>query len=253
MGSERPKEWFNNQAFWRENYDVMFTPQRIADAAGQVAQLLELIQPPGIDVLDLCCGAGRCAIPLAKSGYTVTGVDCTAFMLDKARRQAAEEEVEIEWIEGDMRDFRRPDAFDLVINMFTSFGYFDDKRDDLLVLRNVLDSLKPGGSVVIDVLGKERLARELQPVTSSRLPDGAVFFERHEIYDEWTRIRNEWIVVRGRKARRFAFHHTIYSGQELRDRLELTGFVNVRLYGTFDGLPYGPDAPRLIAVGQKPA
>ena len=75
--------------------------------------------------------------------------------------------------------------------------------------------------------------------------------ERHRIFDDWTRIANEWSILRDGRVKTFKFHHTIYSGQELRDRLELAGFVDVRLYGNLDGDEYGPEAERLIAVGRK--
>ena len=74
---------------------------------------------------------------------------------------------------------------------------------------------------------------------------------RHEVFDDWTRIRNEWTVIRGGRARTFRFHHTIYSGQELRDLMEQAGFIGVKLYGNLSGDPYGTSATRLVAVGHK--
>ena len=150
-----------------------------------------------------------------------------------------------------MRTFVQPSAFDLAISMFTSFGYFDDKAEDLTVLRNIFDSLRPGGMLVMDVMGKERLAQIFQPTSSSKLPDGAVMIQRREIFDDWTRIRNEWTLIRGDTVRIYTFHHTIYSGQELKDRLTAVGFGDVRLYGNMEGAPYGREADRLIAVARK--
>jgi SAM-dependent methyltransferase len=123
-----------------------------------------------------------------------------------------------------MRDFVRPAAFDLIISIFTSFGYFEDRRDDLTVLRNILRSLKPDGACVIDVLGKERAARMLQPTSAETLPDGAILVKRCQVLDDWTRVRTELIVVREGTGRTFKFDVTLYSGQELRDRLESVGF-----------------------------
>ena len=73
----------------------------------------------------------------------------------------------------------------------------------------------------------------------------------HEIFDDWTRIRNEWILIKGNRAKRFKFHHTLYSGQELKNLMLGAGFAEVKLFGDFDGHPYGPDAPRLVAVARK--
>jgi SAM-dependent methyltransferase len=247
----RKKEWFDDESFWRELYPFMFSARRIAEADGQMAKVLALTKPAGKAVLDLCCGPGRCSIALAKKGFRVTGVDRTAYLLNKARAKARAAHVNVEWVRKDMRDFVRPGAFGLVINMFTSFGYFDDEQEDVTVLGNMFASLRPGGACLIEMLGKERLAKVLQATTSSELPDGTVVVERHKIFDDWTRIGNEWLILRNGRVKTFKFHHTIYSGQELRDRLEWAGFVDVRLYGNLDGDEYGPDAERLIAVGRK--
>jgi len=248
----RKKEWFDDNSFWRELYPFMFSEKRATEADEQIAKALALTKPAGKMVLDLCCGPGRCSIALAKRGFRVTGVDKTSFLLNKARAKARAARVNIEWVQKDMRDFVRPDAFALVLSMFTSFGYFDDKQEDMTVLQNMFNSLQPGGASLIEVLGKERLARILQSTTSSDLPDGTVVVERHEIFDDWTRVRNEWLVIRNGRAKSFKFHHTIYSGQELRDRMERAGFVGVSLHGNLDGNEYGPNAERLIAVGRKP-
>src|SRR6185369_1909681 len=113
-------------------------------------------------------------------------------------------------------------------------------------------SLRPGGVLLIDVMGKERLAKALQATTSDKLPDGTLLVQRHEIFDDFTRIRNEWTVLRKGRSRTFSFHHTIYSGLELRERMEQAGFTKVKLYGNLAGDEYGPNATRLIAVGRKP-
>jgi len=245
------REWFENEAFWRVMYPYMFDTGRFAAADGEARKILRLTGIRRGAVLDLCCGPGRHSIALAKRGFQVTGVDRTKFLLNKARRRAKSARARVEFVHADMRDFVRPSAYNLAINMFTAFGYFDKKDEDRLVLSNIFTSLKPQGVCVIDVMGKERLAKGFQATTSTRYPDGAVLIEMHEIFDDWTRIRNEWILLRGNRARRFKFHHTIYSGQELKDSLRQAGFAEVKLYGDFDGQPYGLDAPRLIAVARK--
>ncbi len=150
-----------------------------------------------------------------------------------------------------MRDFVRPEAYKLALSLWSSFGYFKNKDDDRLVLRNNYTSLQKGGVCLIDVFGKERLAKVANSTTSSRSPDGTLMVQMHEIFDNWTRIRNEWIIVKGNRAKRFKFHHTIYSGQELKTLLLGAGFAEIKLFGDFDGHPYGLDALRLVAVARK--
>jgi SAM-dependent methyltransferase len=252
MKTKRKKEWFDNDSFWHELYPFLFTERRIADADDQVAKALALAKPSGKSALDLCCGPGRCTIALAKRGFSATGVDRTKYLLDKARAKARAARVKIEWVQKDMRNFVRADAFDLVLSMFTSFGYFDDKREDTKVLENIVSSLRPGGVCLIDVLGKERLAKILLETSSTVLADGSMLVKRHEIFDDWTRVRNEWLVIRNGRVKTFNFHLTIYSGQELRELMERAGFVGVKLYGNLDGDEYGSNAERLIAIGRKP-
>jgi SAM-dependent methyltransferase len=252
MKTTRKKEWFDDDSFWRELYPFLFSEKRIADAEEQAAKALALTWPAGKSVLDLCCGPGRFAIALARRGFSVTGVDRTKYLLDKAGVKARAAHVKIEWVQKDMRDFVRPDPFALVLSMFTSFGYFDDKREDMIVLENMVRSLQPGGVCLIDVMGKERLARVLQSPISTLLPDGAILVNRHEVFDDWTRVRNEWLVIRNGRVKSFKFHHTIYSGLELRERMERAGFAGVTLHGNLDGDEYGSNAERLIAIGRKP-
>jgi SAM-dependent methyltransferase len=252
MKKRSKKEWFDDNSFWEDFYPFMFPEQRFAKTPEQIGKILQLTKPGGKAALDLCCGPGRCSIALAQAGFNVTGVDRTKFLLDKALAKAKAAGVKIEWVQMDMRDFVRADAFDLVLSMFTSFGYFDDKAEDLLVLRNMFVSLRAGGVCLIDVIGKEILARILQPTTSECLPDGTKLVERHEIFDNWTRIRNEWIRIRKGRAKSFKFHLTVYSGQELKDRMIQAGFAHVKLYGNLDGDEYGSNAQRLIVVARKP-
>jgi SAM-dependent methyltransferase len=135
--------------------------------------------------------------------------------------------------------------------MFTSFGYFDDREDDLKVLQNAYRSLKPDGAIVIDLLGKEPLARRYQTTGSTEGIDGSLLIERHEIREDWTRCRNEWILVKDGTAKSFNFQTRLYSGQEMKDILRRAGFEEVKVFGDLDGNEYGIDAARLIALGRK--
>src|SRR5258708_21961032 len=123
--------WFENETFWEATYPFIFTEERFTTAEADVAELAKLTGTPFRKVLDLCCGPGRHSIPLARQGAHVTAVDRSPFLLQKARERAASEELNIEWVQADMRSFVRQDSFELVINLFTSFGYFGDVEEDL--------------------------------------------------------------------------------------------------------------------------
>ncbi|HET9218642.1 MAG TPA: methyltransferase domain-containing protein [Terriglobia bacterium] len=249
---KRKKEWFDEESLWRETYGHLFPETRFASAIETVDKALVLAQPQGSAALDLACGPGRCSIALAKRGFKVTAVDCTSYLLDKAQDRAQMDQLQVEWVLMDMRDFVRPNTYDVALSIFTSFGFFEDPNDDIVVLGNVFESLRSSGAFVLDVNGKEVLARKYLPSSVDELSDGSILIERRKVLDDWTRIQNDWILIKNGLTQTFPFHVNVYSGQELRDRLEKVGFVDVKLYGTWEGRPYNVDAQRLIAVGKKP-
>jgi len=244
-------DWFARESFWRDFYPSMFPPERFATAEADMVRLLDLVRPAGRRALDLCCGPGRYTRALADQGFQVTGVDRSRFLLGKARAHLKGCTPVPELVREDMREFQRAGEFDLAINLFTSFGYFADPADDLRVLRNVLASLRPGGVLVMEMMGKERLAAVFQPGSVSELADGTLMVERRAIVADWTRIRNEWILIQGETVRRHTFEHTVFSGRELRDLLLAAGFARVELHGDLDGSPYDRRALRLLAVARK--
>lgn len=251
MGHSDP--WFANDEFWERMFPFMFPAASFDAAAENVAKIVTLTGVSQGVLLDLACGPGRYAIPFAKAGFSVTGVDRTRWLLDKARSFASQERLQVEWQEQDMRDFVRPAAFDLVTSIFTSFGYFDEASENERVLANIGRSLKPGGKFVIDVLGKEVLAARLQPTRSEVGTDGRILIHRTTIIDDWSRIEGEWILLDGERAEKFQLRHWIYSARELRSMLSAAGFSEVVIHGDFGGAAYGPQAQRLIAVATKAA
>ena len=150
-------EWFEDEAFWDKIYPFLFTDRKLEAAESEVESVLELAGLEQGDVLDLACGPGRHAVTLAKRGFRVTGVDLSPFLLRKARERARAENVDVEWVQEDMRRFVRPESFDLAISLFTSFGYFEGKDDDLEILRNMHKSLRSEGVLVMEMAGREPL------------------------------------------------------------------------------------------------
>jgi SAM-dependent methyltransferase len=245
------RDWYESDVLWERTYPFMFPPSVFSAAPEQVAQVQELAKVPGGRLLDLCCGPGRHAIPFAKAGFSVTAVDRTNFLLERARSYARSEDVEVEWVLEDMRRFLRLDSFDLALSLYTSFGYFDEDGDNLSVLHNVYRSLKSGGAFVLDMMGKEVLARIFEATGSSELDDGRLLVQRRKATDDWSRMDLEWIVIDEDGPTSFRLHHWIYSGRELREMLLRSGFGSVELFGDLEGAPYGVDASRLVAVARK--
>jgi len=241
--------WFETPEFWDTMAGAMFDKARWEQTPADVDGVVALAGlERGAHVLDLCCGPGRHALELHRRGLAVTAVDLHAPYLEQARGKDAG----VEWVHGDMREFRRDGAFDAAINLFSSFGYFEDQEDDRRVARNVCRSLKPGGAFLIDTMSKEVLARKFQPRGWNELEDGAVLLQDRRLVDGWSGLRTTWTRIRDDDRQSFTFYMRLYAGTELATLLREAGFAEVSLYGWFDGSPYDHDARRLLALARTP-
>jgi len=244
--------WHEDDDFWETFGPYIFTDARLDAARSEVDSLIKLLGlAPGASILDLCCGPGRHALEFARRGYAVTGVDRTVRYLDRARKLAAGESLPVELVCSDARAFRRPDAFDAALNLFTSFGYFDDPADDLTVARNLCGSLKPGGRLVVDMNGKEVLARIFRQRDWNRFPDGTLFLEERKLIGAWERIESRWTLVRSGGIKEGVTSVRIYAATELAALLRNAGFGAVTFYGSLAGTPYDNRAERLVALATK--
>jgi SAM-dependent methyltransferase len=247
-------EWFEREELWADFAPVLFGPERWAGTPAGVDHLLQRLElPAGSRILDLCCGPGRHSLELTRRGYRVTGVDRTERYLEEARQRAADENLEVEWVREDMRRFSRPGFFDGAINLFTSFGYFDDPEDDLRVARNLCASLRPGGRLILDAQGKEPLAREFRERDWHWIdPEhGLILLEERTLSPDWGRITFTWTLVGETGRRSETISLRLYSGTEITALFRAAGFATITLCGGIDGRPYDQRAARLIMVATK--
>lgn len=243
--------WHEDREFWETFQDVLFPPESFEQAATQVDQFVELLDLDApASILDIPCGVGRHAVELAERGYAVTGVDATPAYLETARERASAAGVDLEFVEGDLREFRREEAFDVVLNLYTSFGYFEDRADDERVARGFYRSLKPGGRLLMDLASKETLASRFEARTWEERDGTYVLFER-EITDAWSWIENRWVLVEGGDVRTFSVSHRLYSAYELSQLLADAGFQGISQYGNLEGDAFDQDAERLLVVAEK--
>jgi SAM-dependent methyltransferase len=213
-------------------------------------EALLALRPP-LRILDLPCGQGRHAIELARRGYEVTGVDLSPFLLKVADERARADGIRVRWLEGDMRQPIAGERFDIVLNLFTSLGYFADEADDRKVVDAAATVLVPGGRFLLEVINGERLM--------------ARFEER-----EWFTVGEAAVVERrslDRSARRMVVERTVttpndtevnlhairlYNGCDVSAILGSAGFGRVDLYGDWNGEPLTSDSLRVLAVGTMP-
>jgi SAM-dependent methyltransferase len=244
--------WHEDDTFWRTHAPHLFQQSRIDASGAEVQNLLRLTGLRGdCRVLDLPCGIGRHSVEFARLSARVTGVDRTHQFIATAKQRAAENAVDVEFIVGDMRTFVREAAYDLILNLYTSFGYFEAHEENLAVLGNFHRSLVRGGQVVLELLGREILARDFRPRDWSER-DGQILLEQRTILDGFEKISNRWIVMDGDKRVEHALTHWVYGVTDLRRMLEATGFGDVRMFGSLEGTPYDNAAKRLVAIARKP-
>jgi len=245
--------WYQDDMFWNAMNTALFDPERLAGTPDEVDSVMELVgMVPGMAVLDLCCGPGRHSLELARRGFVVTGVDRTHAYLRRARRKARRQGLPVNFVERDMREPCGDAEFDVAINMFTSFGYFEDPADDRRVAANLLQALKPGGVLLMDTMGKEIVARRWQARDWAELPDGGVLLQERTLEQSWSWIRNRWLLVHDGNVESYEIGHRLYAGSELAALFAAAGFGPVRVLGSLEGAPYDHASQRLIIVAHKP-
>jgi SAM-dependent methyltransferase len=208
-------------------YEKILTPERTEEDVETIVEVLDL--PPGAQILDCPCGHGRIANALAARGFRVTGLDSSEFFLERARADASARGVEVEYVQGDMRDIPWRDRFDALVNWFTSFGYFSDDQNKE-VLAQFHDALKPGGKFVLETLNITRLLLNFQPQHFIER-DGDLMADEIQLDVENSRTLTKRMVARAGRTRKTHFVVRWFGVPELRSWLEEARFENVRTPG----------------------
>jgi SAM-dependent methyltransferase len=209
--------------------------------------LLQLRPPQRI--LDLPCGQGRHAIELARRGYQVTGVDISPFMIEVARERAKASGLEVRWLTGDMRHPIPGASFDLIVNLFTSFGYFAEDADDQQVLAASLSMLKPNGRFVLEVINGERVMANFEERGWFTVGQAAVM-ETRRLDRSSQRMVVERTVSTPPESETSIHTLRLYTGPQLETAMRQAGFGRVDLYGDWEGGPLQRDGSvAIVAVG----
>jgi len=244
-----PEAWF--ETIFDERYPELFGPLE-EDAEREVQEILSLLRlRRGSSVEDLGCGRGRHAIPLARRGYRVTGVDLSEKMLSLARDRADREGISVEWVREDMRTFCRPGSFHLCLSLFTSFGYFRDEENQQ-VLDNMVRSLRRGGVLLLDLRNAGKGLNRLEDWSETReVPAGKLRMSMRFDRDSG-RAKARHVLTRRDGIRiSSAFDVRVYSTVELTGMLRKAGMREVRFFGSLSGDRFRDDSARMVVVSRK--
>lgn len=162
------KEWFNSPY-----YHLLYKDRDDREATSFIEHLIKYLDPPGgATMLDVACGKGRHSKAMAEMGYDVTGIDLSFESINEALQF---KDHNLHFFQHDMRLPFWINYFDYAFNFFTSFGYFKTKREHNNSIRTIAQSLKLGGTFVMDYLNVHYAEDNLEKI-SSKTVDGVKFF-----------------------------------------------------------------------------
>ncbi len=237
------QEWFGEEYLELYSYRDVDEAERHVDFVERVVGAHAESLPRA--VLDLACGSGRHTLALRARGYRTLGLDLSLTLL----RQPPP----FPRVAGDIRELPFADeSFDWVLNFFTSFGYFEDERQNFRVLEEIARLLTPGGRFLIDLFNRDRVIAGLVPGETREL--NGKTFEIERWFDDQTERVNKRITIRdGERHQSFVESVRAYTEPEVTIGLRWAGLELDRLYGDFDGGEFHQDSERLILVGHRPA
>ena len=249
---ERP--WYSG--FFDDDYLRVFgrvlpEERTAAEVDGVVTQLG---LGPGARLLDLCCGHGRHAVPLARLGYRVTGLDLSRVLLTRAARAAAAAGQPLALVEADMRRLPFADgSFDGVVNLFNAFGYLEDEAQDELVLGEVARVLAPGGRFLQELANREALIRGWRDSDVSRTGDGLLVLQERTLDLRASRDLVHYTLLHP-DGRRTTRRHSVrlYTLTELAAMLDRSGLELLEVNGDLDGGPLELDSSFVVTLSARP-
>ncbi len=237
-------EWFEH--WFGEEYLELY-PHRDDEEASRVAALLESrgVVRRGDRVVDLACGAGRHAVALSRLGARVVGLDLSMPLLRAGQRRWQDARL----VRADIRVLPlRTGAADAVVNLFTSFGYFELDAEHETVIAEVARVLRAGGRFVLDFLNAREVRATLVPRDERPINGRSVVQERRLEKDGRYVIKTIPLAGEGRS---FMERVRLYERADLERMLEGAGLAVDAVLGDYEGAPYVEHSPRLLMLARK--
>jgi SAM-dependent methyltransferase len=241
-----------------KHYDRLFPGISVTGPRGDLPFWSWQASEYGSPVLELACGTGRVAIPLAQEGFDVTGIDIAEGMLQEARRKSSAANAEVTWVNADMRDFNLNNAYSLIILPNNTVCHLLLRSDFEACLASVKRHLAPMGRFILDVFVPKMELLIDQP--EARFPfgeyddpdgNGRIVVTESYVYEPDTQIKRitTWHSFPGTDDKiPSELNMRMYFPQELDVLIEYNGFVIDHKYGDYEGAPFGPESEKQIIV-----
>jgi SAM-dependent methyltransferase len=226
----------------------MFTPKVNNAQTRYFIKRLDL--KTGQKFLDCPCGVGRIAIPMARRGIKVTGVDVTKSYLDELDAKARKLNLPIKTVQKDMRRVNFKNEFDAAANIWTSFGFFDKEEDNFMVLKKMHQALKPGGRFLLHVINRDFVIRHFRPTDWFEIK-GTLLMENRTFDFETSTMRETWKIIKDGREKEYNTDIRAYSYHEMLAMFEKARFVNIEGTGSLKDESISPDRQMMIITGTK--
>ncbi|MCB9359727.1 MAG: methyltransferase domain-containing protein [Flavobacteriales bacterium] len=236
------EDWFDSPY-----YHILYKNRDMIEAESFISNLLSFLKPLKTDLLlDVACGKGRHAKTINDFGFCVDAFDLSENSIKSAKQFENEQ---LHFYVNDIRNPLKNNHYNFAFNLFTSFGYFDDDKDNVLAINAIAESLKPNGTLVLDFMNASKIIANLVE-SETKTIDGITFIITKKVI-------NNFIV----KQIDFEDKGTSYSFQERVKAISQTDFIryfnlaNLKIettFGDYDLNPFNENtSERLIIVAKK--
>jgi len=240
------KEWFET---WFDSpyYHILYKDRDHKEAELFLDNLITFLAPkPKSRILDVACGKGRHSLYLNKKGFNVTGYDLSEESISYDKQF---ENNELEFFLHDMREIFRSNYYDIVVNLFSSFGYFEKERDNIRCLISHATALKPDGILIFDYFNCSKIVSNGE-VTLDKTVDG-INFQIKKTFAGNTVHKNIDFNDKGIQYH-FEERLMLFSKTDLVRFFDIAGLQIINTFGNYDLVPFDHDnSDRLILIAKK--
>jgi 2-polyprenyl-3-methyl-5-hydroxy-6-metoxy-1,4-benzoquinol methylase len=232
-------EWF--EKWFNKLYLELYSHRNEKDAKAQISLIFKTLNISKSDyILDLACGEGRHCNIISNLGYNIKGIDLSESLIESGKKKYPHIDIE----QGDMRKIKG--KFDVILSLFTSFGYFETDEENLSVLLSVSNALKENGYYWLDFLNPLFVRKNLIPFSKKTLKNGTTAFEKRKIINKF--VIKEIEFSTGEK---FIERVKLYEKDELIQMFFKVGIKPIGFFGDYSGLTWNNNSQRTIIYGQK--